>query len=90
MAVWRCHIEDAAVERLAARAAEPAHESEADAVQRLTAPNGQKPKRGDLTRLSEREVWPDVPPEVLGKTARSLLQQHRVDTRIAVARSRSD
>jgi hypothetical protein len=89
MAVWRCHIEDAAVERLAARAAEPAHESEADAVQRLTAPNGQKPERGDLTRLAEREVCPDVQPE-LGKPAGSLLQQHRVDTRIAVARSRSD
>jgi hypothetical protein len=42
------------------------------------------------SRLAEREVWPDVPPEVLGKPARSLLQQHRVDTRIAVARSRSD
>jgi antitoxin VapB len=69
------HIEDAEVERLAAKVAELAHESETEAVRRaladrmekLTVPNGQKPKRGDLKAFLEREVWPKVPPEVLGK-----------------------
>jgi antitoxin VapB len=67
-------IEDAEVERLAAEVAELAHESETEAVRhaledrktRLEA-EAEKPKRESLLAYFEREVWPHVPPDVLGK-----------------------
>jgi antitoxin VapB len=68
------HTEDAEVERLAARVAERAHESETEVVRRAleermeklaTAP--ERPKRRNLLEYLEREVWPNIPPDKLGK-----------------------
>ena len=68
------HIEDAEVERLAAEVAELAQESETEAVRRaladrkekLTAPNGGE-KGESLIEFLEREIWPKIPPDKLGK-----------------------
>ena len=68
------HIEDAEVERLAARVAELAKESETEAVRRALAERMEKleppvaPQRcRNLREYLEREVWPNIPPDVLGK-----------------------
>jgi antitoxin VapB len=68
------HIEDAEVERLAARVAELAHESETEAVRRALEERMEKleppaapPTRGSLIEFLEREVWPKIPPDKLGK-----------------------
>ena len=68
-------IEDAEVERLAAEVAQLAHESETEAIRhaledRKTRLEGgaEKPKRRrNLKEYLEREVWPHIPPDVLGK-----------------------
>lgn len=68
------HIEDADVERLAAEVARLAHESETQAVRRALEERKEKldtaqlkPKRENLIAFLEREVWPLVPPDMLGK-----------------------
>jgi antitoxin VapB len=68
------HIEDAEVERLAARVAELAHESETEAVRRALEERMEKlelpaapTKRRNVREYFEREVWPQIPPEKLGK-----------------------
>ena len=66
-------IEDAEVERLAAEVAQLAHESETEAIRRaledrkMRLEERVKAKRESLLAYFEREVWPHVPPEVLGK-----------------------
>ena len=68
------HIEDADVERLAAEVARLAHESETVAVRRALEERKEKLdsgsprlKRESLITFLEREVWPLLPPDVLGK-----------------------
>jgi antitoxin VapB len=68
------HIEDAEVERLAAKVAELAKESETEAVRRALADRMEKlepphdlPKRESLIEFFEREIWPKIPPDLLGK-----------------------
>jgi antitoxin VapB len=68
------HIEDAEVERLAAEVAALAKESETEAVRRaledrkekLKVPNGGQ-KSESLIEFFEREIWPKIPPDKLGK-----------------------
>ena len=68
------HIEDAEVERLVAKVAELAHESETEAVRRALAERMEKLAVSDRTQKGEslieffeREIWPKIPPDVLGK-----------------------
>src|SRR6185369_13990420 len=69
------HIEDADVERLAAEVARLAQESETVAVRRALEERKEKlgsespqPKRENLISFLEREVWPLIPPDLLGKS----------------------
>jgi antitoxin VapB len=69
------HIEDADVERLAAEVARLAHESETVAVRRALEERKEKleqpespQKRRNMREYFEREVWPRIPPDVLGKS----------------------
>jgi antitoxin VapB len=67
------NIKDPETERLAAEVAEPAGETKTGAVR--TALRERKARLAADTRRSERirrvledEIWPQVPPEVLGTT----------------------
>jgi antitoxin VapB len=69
------NIKNREVERLAAEVAEMARETKTEAIRRALEERKQRLGSGrpgrrtkeDLLKFFEREVWPHIPPEVLGK-----------------------
>lgn len=68
------NIKNAEVERLAAEVAHLAGETRTEAVRRALAERrerlvhrGSQTRQQRILRFLENEVWPNVPPEVLGK-----------------------
>jgi antitoxin VapB len=69
------NIKNAEVERLAKEVAELAHETKTEAVRKallerrdkLQVHVGGKARRESLLEFMEREIWPQIPPELLGR-----------------------